>query len=77
MVDEKEKKWKHPELTEGEIFLCNSNVKDFGAIRFKSKRWGFQPYDIYNDPVRNKCSGPDVYPVFVDRKEYYMVMGKI
>lgn len=70
-------KWKHPELIEGEIFLCNSNVRDFSSIALKSKRWGFQPYDIYNDPIRNKGTPQDIYPVFVDSKEYDMVKGKI
>lgn len=76
-MSDKNQEWKHPELVDGEVFLCNSNVRDFYSLGYKSKRWGIQSYDIFNEPIRGNGSYPGIYPVFVDNKEYDMVMGKI
>jgi hypothetical protein len=40
---------RHPELKEGEVFLCNSDVKNL--IGYQSKRLGNVAYDTDGQPV--------------------------
>lgn len=63
------KKWRHPELQKGEVFLCNETAKDFRDIGWKTKRIGEVPYNIYGNIVEEDCDMPHSYPVFIQRSE--------
>lgn len=63
-MNNKNQKWKHPELKEGEMFLCNSAIRDFGGIGWKTKRMGIQAFDIYRNKIKY------IFPIFVQKKEY-------
>ena len=54
----------HPELMEGEIFLCNARLENF--IVWKTKRRGSIAYTI-NGERTNPING--LYPVFVRASE--------
>lgn len=65
-MNEKQEEWKHPELKEGEMFLCNSDIENFALIGWETKRMGNRAFDIYNNIIRMTS----IYPVFVQKKEY-------
>ena len=57
------KKWRHPELRGGEVFLTNMTSENFHRIEWKTKRAGAQAYDIKNRPFKG------LFPVFVQKSE--------
>jgi hypothetical protein len=56
----------HPECRAGEVFLTNTDDKDWDDIGWKSKRRGQVAYDRSGLPVLTSGS---FFPVFVQRDE--------
>jgi hypothetical protein len=61
------KGWTHPEQREGEVYMYNT-VDHVHYSRWKTARIGQVAYAIGGRPLRPD-SGPDSYPVFVQRSE--------
>lgn len=62
---------RHPELLEGEAYLCNSHTKDLPSFGWKSKRTGLVAYDIYDKVINN---APNFFPVFVSKAEVQHIL---
>jgi hypothetical protein len=61
---------KHPELREGEIFLCNERWDFYNRLPFKSKRKGFYAYDPGGCLVGTGGFGHP-FPIFVREDDRY------
>lgn len=60
----------HPELKEGEEFLCNANLESYRDIKFKTKRRGVMIYNQDGTPIQSPIfSTLSVFPVFVKKEE--------
>ncbi len=60
-----DKRKKHPETREGEIFLCNITPSGFNQSKWKTKRKGEIAYDSHGKDI----SSTGLYPIFVSRQE--------
>ena len=54
----------HPERKSGEMFLCNTSLKNYGSIGWSSKRMGKKCYLTSGELFGG------LYPVFIKKSEY-------
>jgi len=66
------KRYRHPELQEGEVFGGNTTEEAFWSRPWKTKRLGRVAYNIHTGQVLDQTGMPDhakVFPWFVKRSE--------
>ncbi|MBU4482228.1 hypothetical protein L6278_00940 [Candidatus Parcubacteria bacterium] len=59
------KKFQHPELKEGEMFLINAGEEFYKELPWKTKRKGNKMFTVFGDPVENKTD----FPIFINKSE--------
>ena len=68
ILENGEKKWKHPEIEEGEILLGNFDEEGFKSVGWETRREGQIAYDtVEHKPLGNSWKGS--FPVFIERSE--------
>ena len=64
---------KHPHQECDEIFMGNHTDESFRRIPWKTKRWGWQPFDSEGNKLDPKMG---IHPVFVFRTEVQAVFDQ-